>query len=170
MAMSEYNWLPYLPPRKPEYVSTMVCDLDQTLVFYDRPTENIVVRPGAATFLKAVNNMNVELVIYTAATEPYAKQCVEKLTSLDPTIEIDHVLHRRFTIKCGEYYLKDLYALGRDISTVLMVDDIPRLVMPTVSVIPAQPYHGTPNDPQPDLFGGVLAALRLLRLYQPIYI
>ena len=64
---------------------------------------------------------NFEIVIFTAGTEEYADWV---LSFLENVSFIKYRLYRQHALPFKGYYLKDLSRLGRDISKVIIVDNI----------------------------------------------
>jgi len=108
---------PYLPsPSKPY---TLVLDLDETLVHYNHQ-EGLLLRPGCRKFLKEMA-LYYEIVVFTAATEDYADWAIN---ILDNDKLIRHRLYRKHTLPNEGTYIKDLNRLGRDLSKVIVVDNV----------------------------------------------
>ena len=81
---------------------------------------NFLVRPGAETFIKEMSQI-YEVVIFTAAMQDYADWVLDQL---DPEKHIKYRLYRQHAIATGPVYIKDLSKLGRDISKVIIVDNV----------------------------------------------
>ena len=117
---------PFLPQKdkndKREY--TLVLDLDETLVHYfeDNDEENayVKVRLGAEKFIKVLSQY-CEIVIFTASTQEYANIVID---GLDCSDKISFRLYRQHTNIINGYNVKDLSKLGRDISKMIIVDNI----------------------------------------------
>ncbi len=117
---------PFLPKKdkndKREY--TLVLDLDETLVHYfeDNDEENayVKVRLGAEKFIKVLSQY-CEIVIFTASTQEYANIVID---GLDCSDKISFRLYRQHTNIINGYNVKDLSKLGRDISKMIIVDNI----------------------------------------------
>ena len=121
---------PYLPPKQnkseiSQKKYTLILDLDETLVRYKTNDNNIdeakiIFRPGLFYFLNKVYPL-FDIVIWTVATKEYA----------DPIINIieenkKYFLARLFREHATIYnnnYVKDLTNLGRDINTIIIIDD-----------------------------------------------
>jgi CTD small phosphatase-like protein 2 len=74
-----------------------------------------------------------ELVIFTAGMEDYANWAIDSLHEKiqekfsDPSLKpISHRLFRQHALPCRDCYIKDLSALGRDLSKTMIVDNIPQ--------------------------------------------
>lgn len=62
-----------------------------------------------------------EIVIFTAAMQDYADWVLDQL---DYDNCISHRLYRQHAIPEGQFYIKDLSRIGRDISKMLIVDNV----------------------------------------------
>ena len=117
---------PFLPLKdindKREY--TLVLDLDETLVHYFENNEEenayVKVRMGAEKFIKILSEY-CEIVIFTASTQDYANIVID---GLDCSENISYRLYRQHTNVINGYNIKDLSKLGRDISKMIIVDNI----------------------------------------------
>ena len=116
--------IPYLPPKhindNREYC--LVLDLDETLVHYfeDEAEAYVKVRLGAENFITILSKY-CEIVIFTASTQYYADIVIN---GLDCKNLIDYKLYREHT---NDYYgvnIKDLSKLGRDMSKIIIIDNI----------------------------------------------
>ena len=107
---------------KREY--TLVLDLDETLVHYMEDEEEynayVKVRLGAENFINELSKF-CEIVIFTASTEDYANTVIN---GLDCKNNISFKLYRQHTNFINGFNIKDLSKLGRDISKVIIVDNI----------------------------------------------
>ena len=107
---------------KREY--TLVLDLDETVVHYMEDEEEynayVKVRLGAENFINELSKF-CEIVIFTASTEDYANTVIN---GLDCKNNISYKLYRQHTNFINGFNIKDLSKLGRDISKVIIVDNI----------------------------------------------
>ena len=116
--------VPYLPPKKKnddrEYC--LVLDLDETLVHYfeDEAEAYVKVRMGAENFITVLSKY-CEIVIFTASTQYYADIVVNGLDCKDL---IDYKLYREHTNDYNGINIKDLAKLGRDMSKIIIIDNI----------------------------------------------
>jgi len=83
------------------------------------------VRPHAQRFLKEMEKVGFEIVIFTCGEKGYANGILDKL---DPNKK--YISHRLFRDSCstdkyGVFY-KDLSKLGRDLSKTLIIDNLAR--------------------------------------------
>ena len=118
---------PYLPLKSyKDQKYTLVLDLDETLISFRIGIHGrgiIKLRPGLFDFLNKIKN-KYELVVFTAGTKEYA----------DPIIDIIEKkekyfikrLYRQHTIYRDNIYIKDLSKLGRDLSKIIIVDNMPQ--------------------------------------------
>ena len=119
--------VPYLPNIKEgNKIFTLVLDLDETLINFrfNKNNEGILkIRPGLSNFLKSVGK-KYELIIFTAGTQEYA----------DPIIDIIEKekkifykrLYRQHTVVIDNIFVKDLTKLGRELSKIIIVDNMPQ--------------------------------------------
>lgn len=63
-----------------------------------------------------------EIVIFTAAMQDYADWVIDQI---DPEGYIKYRLYRQHALPCGSIYIKDLSRIGRDISKMIIVDNVP---------------------------------------------
>ncbi|CAM9199961.1 unnamed protein product [Phaeothamnion confervicola] len=129
-----------LPESCHPHRKTLVLDLDETLVHctvdaVERPDVVLPVcfngveyrvcvrkRPHLHHFLAAVSRL-FEVVVFTASQKVYADALLD---AIDPEGTLVH--HRLFREAClavDGNYLKDLNVLGRDLSSVVLVDNSP---------------------------------------------
>ena len=111
---------PYLPSTDKPY--TLILDLDETLVHYveNGSESHLNVRPGCSEFLIEMSQY-YELVIFTAALQDYADWAID---IIDSQKSITHRLYRQHTIPTGSVFVKDLSRLGRDLSRVIIADNV----------------------------------------------
>lgn len=112
---------PYLP-QVPNDVYTLVLDLDETLVHYyeDGSEGKFHIRPGCHEFLEEAAKY-YEVVIFTAGLQEYADWVLDQL---DTEGHITHRLYRQHGLPTGNYYTKDLSRTGRDLSKMIIVDNM----------------------------------------------
>ena len=146
-------YLPPLHPSQVKNTYTLVLDLDETLIhFIDldssrRKADNFgnsgnlskrsrssissnggsefgghfLIRPGAREFLQRMSKW-YEVVIFTAAMQDYADWVLDQL---DTGKWIEYRLYRQHAVREGPVFLKDLSKLGRDVSKMIIVDNVP---------------------------------------------
>ena len=107
---------------------TLVLDLDETMISFLMTNSKtgegkLRLRPYLKMFLEEISKI-YEIVIFTAGTKDYA----------DPILDIiekdkkffSFRLYRNHTIVMGNYYIKDISRLGRDLDKVIIVDNMPQ--------------------------------------------
>ena len=115
---------PYFPPKDPsdkrEYC--LVLDLDETLVhfFEDENEAYVKVRLGTENFIRELSKY-CEIAIFTASTKYYADIVIDGLDCKD---KIDFRLYRQHTTVINGINVKDLSKLGRDLSKIIIIDNI----------------------------------------------
>ena len=107
---------------------TLVLDLDETLVHFredpTNPSKSVLhLRPGLFKFLEKVSTF-YELVVFTAATKEYADPILEAIEQ--NKIIFEYKLYREHTVIIGEDFVKDISRLGRDLSKVIIIDNMPQ--------------------------------------------
>lgn len=102
---------------------TLVLDLDETLVHYVEAStgdSKVLVRPGCEDFLKRMAQV-YEVIIFTAAMQDYADWVIDQL---DTGQWVSGRLYRQHTIPSGNYFIKDLSKLGRDLAKMIIIDNV----------------------------------------------
>ena len=117
------DFAPFLPPINPRYKYTLVLDMDETLIhyFFTHINGMFFVRPYCFEFLKELNEL-YEIVTFTAGTKDYADNILNIL-DIDNNI-IKYRLYRQHTTILGCSVYKDLSKLGRDLSKVIIIDNL----------------------------------------------
>ena len=121
---------PFLPPKrnKSEFSQkkyTLILDLDEKLVRYwinekNQDEAKIIFRPGLFYFLNKVYPL-FDIVILTVATKEYADPIIDIIEE-NKKYFIARLFREHATIK-NHSYVKDLTNLGRDINTIIIIDD-----------------------------------------------
>ena len=133
---------PYLPSIEHNYKYTLVLDMDETLIhfLYQNKTNNnifnfntmeqndiskvgmFLLRPYAKYFIEKLKDL-YEIIIFTNGTKLYCDRIIDLI---DPKREnIKYRLYRSHSInKDNDIYLKDLSLLGRDLSKIIIIDDL----------------------------------------------
>ena len=124
-AINGFVPIPYLK-NKSNKKYTLVLDLDETLIHFkvhpnDDSSGTLQFRPFLSEFLSAVKNL-YELVIFTAATQDYADPIINAIEQKG--IKFDHRLYRIHTILINNDFVKDLSRLGRNLSQIIIVDNM----------------------------------------------
>ena len=114
---------PFLPPINPKYKYTLILDMDETLIhyFFTHINGMFFVRPYCFNFLRELNDI-YEIVTFTAGTKEYADNILNIL-DVDNNI-IKYRLYRQHTTILGCSIYKDLSKLGRDLSRVIIIDNL----------------------------------------------
>ena len=139
---------PYLE-NKSNKLYTLVLDLDETLIHF-KPNPNneesgtIKIRPYLMEFLEKIKNY-YELVVFTAATQEYADPIIN---ALDPYNKyFDYRLYRKHTIIIDNDFVKDLSKLGRDMSKIIIVDNMEQnYKLQKNNGITIRPFWGKDNE------------------------
>ena len=183
-----YNGGFYLPPIKSYYKYTLVLDLDETLVFFQKDNDliyntyntysynsnnrsTLILRPGLMDFLLKMKPL-YELVLFSFGTKEYVehilfgtKEYVEHILSVIEKKEkiFEYVLYRHHaTYEKGDY-VKNLELLGRDLKKIIIVDDIPHTFkLQKSNGICIKPFYGdTISDRNTlKLLGKILETIR----------
>ncbi len=116
---------PFLPPLlevEAKTTLTLVMDLDETLVHYFETEKegHILVRPGAEYFLRELS-VHYEIIVFTAALQDYADWVLDQI---DSHRYIKYRLYRQHAVPLGNGYAKDLSRIGRDLSKIIIVDNV----------------------------------------------
>eukprot|EP00590_Aulacoseira_subarctica_P011654 CAMPEP_0172424380 /NCGR_PEP_ID=MMETSP1064-20121228/24769_1 /TAXON_ID=202472 /ORGANISM="Aulacoseira subarctica , Strain CCAP 1002/5" /LENGTH=445 /DNA_ID=CAMNT_0013166417 /DNA_START=165 /DNA_END=1502 /DNA_ORIENTATION=+ len=143
--LPDWSQMPNVPHDIP-VPHTLILDLEQTLVSssWDRKYGwRYAKRPGVDKFLQTMSQY-YEIVVYSKANEGVAAPVVE---SLDKMGCVMHRLFRDATrYKDGEH-LKDLDAINRNVSRIVVLDDDPRSLSEQhrANLIKVKPYMD-PHD------------------------
>ena len=117
--------VPYLK-NIPNKRYTLVLDLDETLIHFkghpnDDSSGTLLFRPFLSEFLSNICNF-YELVVFTAATQDYADPIINAIEQKGT--KFDYRLYRKHTIVINNEFIKDLSRLGRDLSRIIIVDNM----------------------------------------------
>ena len=112
--------------KNPSKNYTLVLDLDETLIhFKSNPQDDssgiLQFRPYLSEFLIGVSKY-YELVVFTAATQDYANPIIDAIENKG--IKFEYRLYRIHTIVINNDFVKDLSRLGRDLSRIIIVDNM----------------------------------------------
>ena len=107
---------------------TLILDLDETLISFKinpkDPSNGLLrFRPGLDLFLEKMKNY-YELIVFTSATEKYADIIINAIENKQKYF--DYRLYRKHTVMYNGDLVKDLSKLGRDLSKIIIVDNIPQ--------------------------------------------
>ena len=117
------EFAPFLPNLNSKYKYTLVLDMDETLVhfFFTKHKGMFFIRPYCFEFLNQLKEL-YEIITFTAGTKEYADYI---LNLLDPNNElIQYRLYRQHVTIFGCNVYKDLNKLGRDLSKVIIIDNM----------------------------------------------
>lgn len=150
---TQHPHLRLLPPPRHASRLTVVLDLDETLIrmregpFYVRPHAKLLFET-----LKAIGN--IEIIIWTCATERYARRALEQI----PSATWHHIVSRdpRW-YKDGSPAVKNLRWLGRDLDRCVAIDNCPVAVS-------SNPDNCIVVQDIPECLPGVDHTLRLVAL------
>ena len=111
---------------KPKKKYTLVLDLDETLIhFKSNPNDDssglLQFRPFLTEFLIGVSKY-YELIVFTAATQDYANPIIDAIEKKG--ILFEYRLYRIHTVVINNDFVKDLSLLGRDLSRIIIVDNM----------------------------------------------
>jgi CTD small phosphatase-like protein 2 len=121
--ISTNSYVPFLPNIDKKFKYTLVLDMDETLIhfFFTKNIGMFFIRPYCFEFLNQLRQY-YEIITFTAGTKEYADYI---LNLLDPNNElIKYRLYRQHVTILGCSVYKDLNKLGRDLSKVIIVDNM----------------------------------------------
>jgi Dullard-like phosphatase family protein len=119
--------IPFLNfPQKKLY--TLVMDLDETMSsfkFTDVKTGTgiLYLRPNLENFLEVIKDY-YEIIPFTSASRDYADIALDLIEKNERKKYFEKRLYREHTTQFGKKYIKDLSKLGRDLSKVIIVDNL----------------------------------------------
>lgn len=128
-------------------------DLDETLVRYEinetNPDEaNVILRPGLFYFLNKVYPL-FDLVIWTVATKEYADPIIDIIEEKKKYF-VARLFREHATFK-NNSYIKDLTNLGRDINSIIIIDDKEiSFSLQKQNGILIKPFYGTYSEVKND--------------------
>ena len=129
---------------------TLVLDLDETLIHFKTNPNNeesgtIQIRPYLYQFLDNIKKY-YELVVFTAATKEYADPIINALEQ-NKKKYFDYRLYRDHTIIIDNDFVKDISKLGRDLSKIIIVDNMEQnYKLQKNNGITIRPFWGKDND------------------------
>ena len=126
-----------LPEIKEDKKYSLILDLDETIIYSQRKfnykvrkTENrinkkkIILRPGLYEFLHEMKSL-FELIVFSSGTPDYVDPIIKIIEKNEKYF--DHILYRHhITLDENGNNIKNLDLIGRDISKIIIIDDIPR--------------------------------------------
>ena len=105
---------------------TLILNLDDTLINmkYDKLGRGILkLRPNLFFFLNEVNKI-FEIIIFTIENKEYVDSII-KIIEKDKKY-FDKILYKEHTTLIEDVFVKDLSKLGRDLSKVIIIDNLPQ--------------------------------------------
>ena len=122
-----YQKSPFLNfPQKKPY--TLIIDLDETMAsfkFIDmkKGVGVLYLRPNLENFLEVIKDY-YEIIPFTSASRDYADIALDLIEKNERKKYFEYRLYREHTTQFGTKYIKDLSKLGRDLSKVIIVDNL----------------------------------------------
>lgn len=116
-----------LPPflkNKNQKKYTLILDLEDTLVNITVTNDKKIIiqpRPGLISFLTGVKPF-YEIITFSKLSKNYSESII-RLIEGDKKL-FDYNLHRNHCTLVGKNFVKDISRIGRDIKTIIMVDDL----------------------------------------------
>lgn len=116
-----------LPPflkHKNQKKYTLILDLEDTLINIKIANDKKIIvqpRPGLISFLTGVKPF-YEIITFSKLSKNYSESII-RLIEGDKKL-FDYNLHRNHCSLIGKNFVKDISRLGRDIKTIIMVDDL----------------------------------------------
>lgn len=104
-------------------MKTIILDIDETLLHYDG--SNVIYRPHLIEFMKQIDKLFDEIVIFTAATKEYADLVVDEVISMS---NIRPITRRFYRDSCmfSEYgVIKDIRNINVNLRTTIFIDNTP---------------------------------------------
>ena len=103
-------------------------DLDETMVNFkfinsQKGTGKLFIRPYLEIFLEVIKDY-YEIISFTSATRDYADIVLDIIEKNKIKKYFDYRLYREHTTQYGKKYIKDLSKLGRDLSKIIIVDNL----------------------------------------------
>ena len=109
-------------------IYTLVLDLDETLIYIKKNPINknskILFRPFLYEFLDKMKNL-FEIILFSFGNKNYVDKICDLIEKNDNKY-FSYRLYRKHTIVMGNYYIKDISRLGRDLSKIIIVDNMPQ--------------------------------------------
>ena len=116
-----------LPPflkNKNQKKYTLILDLEDTLINITITNDKKMIiqpRPGLISFLTGVKPF-YEIIAFSKLSKNYSESII-RLIEGDKKL-FDYNLHRNHCTLVGKNFVKDISRIGRDIKTIIMVDDL----------------------------------------------
>jgi TFIIF-interacting CTD phosphatase-like protein len=111
--------IPYImTPSDKKY--TLVLDLNKTLAFYNKYTNNVSLRNGLFSFLSMMKPY-YELISFSCEPNEITESIIKDIES--QKIYFDYHLTREHSILYENTLVKDISLIGRDASKIIVIDD-----------------------------------------------
>ena len=133
-------------PSKKRY--TLVLDLDESLIYLDRVKEGrngtLKIRPGTFSFLEKIKKY-YEVIAFSEAEQNYVDLVLNSLQ--EQKKYFDYTLYRQHTTIQNEEFIKDLSKIGRKLSNIIIVDNMPQnyRLQPENGIL-IKPFWGKDNN------------------------
>jgi hypothetical protein len=104
---------------------TLVLDLGGTLINVKIDSRGKAIcrlRPGLYDFLIGVKPL-YEIISYTKLSKEYSDLIIQQIEKNQPLF--DYNLYREHCVLVGNNFVKDISLLGRDMTKIIMIDDVP---------------------------------------------
>ena len=107
---------------------TLIIDLDETMVSFKFTNEKkgigiLYLRPNLENFLEVIKDY-YEIIPFTSASRDYADIALDLIEKNERKKYFEKRLYREHTTQFGMKYVKELSKLGRDLSKVIIVDNL----------------------------------------------
>ena len=107
---------------------TLIMDLDETMVNFkftnvQKGIGKLFIRPFLESFLEVIKDY-YEIIAFTSATRDYADIVLDIIEKNQRKKFFDGRLYREHTTQFGKKYIKDLSKIGRDLSRIVIVDNL----------------------------------------------
>ena len=149
-----------LPKIKNCYEYSLVLDLDETLISYQKDISSIILRPGLKEFLHRMKKI-YELILFTSATHEYVDPIVNFIEKNEKFF--NYILYRKhlsFDEK-GEFF-KNLNLLNRNYKKIIIIDDNEKnFKLHKSNGICIKPFYGTNDDNILNMLTQLLIKIRL---------
>ena len=110
-----------LPKIKNNYEYSLVLDLDETLISYQKETSNVILRPGLIDFLHRMKKI-YELILFTSASHEYVDPIVNFIEKKEKYFE--YILYRNhLSFDDQGQFFKNLNLLNRNYKKIIIIDD-----------------------------------------------
>ena len=139
--------VPYISfPNRKKY--SLILDLDETLIYLDKINDEnngtLKIRPGTFSFLEKMQQF-FEIIIFSEAEQNYVDLILDSVE--ESKKYFDYVLYRQHTTIQNEEFIKDLSNIGRKLSRMIIVDNMPQnFRLQPDNGIYIKPFWGSDNE------------------------